>query len=1378
MGLFEFFKKNKKYDSEGFDSQGYNRLGYDRMGYDKNGYDINGYNREGYNENGIYKLTGRDKDGYDENGFDENGFNREGFDKDGYNLSGYDKSGFNRYGYDKDGYNQNGFDHLGYDKQGYDLDGYARDGYNKGGYDRRGYDRNGYDQAGYDIHGIDKEGYNREGYDSNGYNREGYDSNGYNMNGYDRDGYDRDGYDKFGFDLEGYDRDGYDKDGYNRKGFDKTGYNREGYNKDGFNKRGYDKDGYNQKGFNILGYDRDGYDKHGYDKKGYNRSGYNKSGYDKEGYDEEGFNHDGVDRSGYNKEGYDRAGYNKEGYNKSGFNRDGFSKFGMHQKDFDEEGYHKITGLDVYGYSKYGFNINGINKYTGRDRLGFDSNGIDEKGYNIWGFNEASQTDRFGNPLDAYLDDPKMSTELCDKFGDLYYQYMGGKKTVAIALANCYCSGTGTIKDYKKALRILIDVAIEYQDIDAIRELADHFYIGDIIGQNIALSKYFNDIVDNKKIQSINQYKSRQALEFQVVNHPEDRIYNEESEHLKRVINSLERAIQKQLNQIRQIDDDPSWMDWDQRQDWIEKKSRNVVAGREIDRIEKIKNRPYYARMDAKTSRGKECFYIGEEAHSDYENPACRILSVWSEVGSRYRDSNKTNFSINGHEYNVVLRRKLDVQNGYLLDYYDEYNVDSDAAQADITNPFLLRILEQKRGEKNITNIIRTIQVNQNDIIEADFQSNIIVQGCAGSGKTMILLHRLANMKYNQKNYDWSKVKIITPNKDFALFIDDLSKNLKIEEIEKITLQEYYISILEKYEKQYPKRIKKGNNIVNVSCFNYKDEIKKIMEDELEREILLNLYSEDFRNKVESKVKECKKTVSNYGDACDTFAEFFISEVVEMGGHISKKLPNYLCYLYSKVLFMFFTFGPIHNTEKMLCIDEGQDISELQYRLLFEVNNKKTCLNIYGDLEQKIPGNVSISSWDTLKNMMSAKYFELNENYRNSEEIIDFYGKRLGIKNGSFGLKTKEVEHFVYEELDILLKMQLLLGNRTVVITNSEKSVPQSVLGLCKIAAIVNNHVSIMNVKQVKGLEFDTAFVFDEDMDKNERYIAYTRALSELYVSSSISGSRKKALDIKKEKVKSNVGNKKNESMNRPEFPSIKCNEVAKFYDHTALYNDGNIYITLTYPVIIKECFVLKMALRINKAKQVSKLVINAKNFKFNEELRFDCIPVYIQDNDREEQIITLAIPLNMLSENIANAVQNRNNKIFYGFLLEIEYTLKGNLKHRDNSSYVLADMRGEFCDGEENADGLEDTMPQINNNCISSIVNLDEQNDNKLLIVVRHNWSNDFCFVVEKFDGQMARGKQYLNGSYYADSAYNKFWKQFAMYTGPSREKIENMYE
>ena len=45
---------------------------------------------------------------------------------------------------------------------------------------------------------------------------------------------------------------------------------------------------------------------------------------------------------------------------------------------------------------------------------------------------------------------------------------------------------------------------------------------------------------------------------------------------------------------------------------------------------------------------------------------------------------------------------------------------------------------------------------------------------------------------------------------------------------------------------------------------------------------------------------------------------------------------------------------------------------------------------------------------------------------------------------------------------------------------------------------IDNGLIALMYVDEVKGIEFDKAYVVVNRMSRNEKYIAYTRALSEL----------------------------------------------------------------------------------------------------------------------------------------------------------------------------------------------------------------------------------------------------------------------------------------
>jgi len=682
-------------------------------------------------------------------------------------------------------------------------------------------------------------------------------------------------------------------------------------------------------------------------------------------------------------------------------------------------------------------------------------------------------------------------------------------------LAICYLNGIGVKKDPIRAFDLLVDGAFT-GSAECMKLIGDCFYSGDFGQKNTLLAHYIYSIAEGKNPSAIYQYKAMTPTTFTSNKKSEQTIFSIETKHLSNVIASMLRKINELKSGIVKIDSETWWMDRDQLNNWRESNYKNIDIQNRVSSLTTLKNRPYFARMDSSCGGSVQTHYIGEEAYSDSVHPENNVVSVWSEYGKRYRALNEVKFNINGYVYEVSLRRRYNIKNGELHNVFEDFSYGSDAANARITDPFLLKILEEKKGETNITNIIRTIQQNQNAIIEFDFNKSFILQGCAGSGKTMILLHRLANIKYNLPSTDFSRVKIITPNTQFKLFIDELSKNLKIQDIEKITLSEYYVSLLDKYRNEHQELVKEIKEI-NVKGQRFDQEIenwkktgpsqaaelKGIEPDsDLSFDSVTKIYSSAFSEilvRYATEIKNSTLKSNHYGNVVDFFKEVFPKALKEFD--IDKKLSaNYQCVLYSKLLFIYAFYGRINSADSLLCIDEGQDISKLQYTLLNKVNGGTVKFNIYGDIDQKIPGTSGLQEWSEISSSLKCEIFTLNENYRNSDDIITFYNKQLGISNKSFGLKTKPVKIISIQKLLTGIKFQLLLKNRTAIITNNKKVLSQDIIELCSSEVVTITKVSLLSVRQAKGLEFDSVFVIDGSMSKNERYIAYSRALSELYI--------------------------------------------------------------------------------------------------------------------------------------------------------------------------------------------------------------------------------------------------------------------------------------
>ena len=210
---------------------------------------------------------------------------------------------------------------------------------------------------------------------------------------------------------------------------------------------------------------------------------------------------------------------------------------------------------------------------------------------------------------------------------------------------------------------------------------------------------------------------------------------------------------------------------------------------------------PYFARMDLVDNiDGYNSYYIGKRGDIKLE-----IVDWRAPLARRYYQKSKTSFKINDYDYRLILRRALRTADGKVLDMKNEYLSVKDYLteeeiggrdEAIIFDPFLKEILDSRKEKQEICDIIETIQEKQYEIITLPEDAEFIVQGVAGSGKTMIMLHRLSYILYNNEQLRPSDVLVITPSDSFNAFIDELSEILELERVKTSTLDGYFLNVL------------------------------------------------------------------------------------------------------------------------------------------------------------------------------------------------------------------------------------------------------------------------------------------------------------------------------------------------------------------------------------------------------------------------------------------------------------------------------------------------------------------------------------------------------------------------------------------------------
>lgn len=301
-------------------------------------------------------------------------------------------------------------------------------------------------------------------------------------------------------------------------------------------------------------------------------------------------------------------------------------------------------------------------------------------------------------------------------------------------------------------------------------------------------------------------------------------VLSEESAFYESLIEQLNTLISDELSNIVTCEKRIEQCSHDLKSDARNKQFNHEKikqAQTKIKELESIKEDPYIGRFKSIQNDDGDMkeldHYIG---HESFEvNGEYLIINWKDEYGKAYRNQRLEKFKLSNHPCTAKLRRKIDITNGSVTDYQDVFTIENNGNRKRVVDPFLQSILNKRKKSKKLTSIIGTIQEHQNDIIELPLNQSFIVQGCAGSGKSMVLMHRLSYVTYNHTNIKPKDVIVITPSEIFDHQFDSLSKKLKIDGINTSTIEEHYF-------KEVSVFIKEPENLRYLSKFSSISELK------------------------------------------------------------------------------------------------------------------------------------------------------------------------------------------------------------------------------------------------------------------------------------------------------------------------------------------------------------------------------------------------------------------------------------------------------------------------------------------------------------------------------------------------------------------------
>lgn len=215
------------------------------------------------------------------------------------------------------------------------------------------------------------------------------------------------------------------------------------------------------------------------------------------------------------------------------------------------------------------------------------------------------------------------------------------------------------------------------------------------------------------------------------------------------------------------------------------------LATTELNILKRILDAPYFARIDyqMKGKSHKDVYYLGKTSLYEKDTQKPIIVDWRSPIANVYYDGRLGEVAYEVNEETIEgylsLKRQFKIEKGKLNHYQD--------IDLTTTDELLQQSLAGK-ADQRLSEIISTIQAEQNEIIRADLNRPIIVQGAAGSGKTTIALHRISYFIYNYARYfQPEQLMIIAPNNMFIGYIAEALPDLGVEKIRQTTFLDYVL---------------------------------------------------------------------------------------------------------------------------------------------------------------------------------------------------------------------------------------------------------------------------------------------------------------------------------------------------------------------------------------------------------------------------------------------------------------------------------------------------------------------------------------------------------------------------------------------------------
>ena len=580
--------------------------------------------------------------------------------------------------------------------------------------------------------------------------------------------------------------------------------------------------------------------------------------------------------------------------------------------------------------------------------------------------------------------------------------------------------------------------------------------------------------------------------------------------------------------------------------------SKVDYINKKIDKIELFKRSasiPYFGKITCDFNSDKEDVYIGitsiEKDNKfyvyDWRSPISSLFYNY-ELGP-------ASYKIDSKEIKCNIDRKLQfkIKDGVLIRCFDSsINIDDEYLQEMLSNT----------NDKKLTSIISTIQKEQNQIIRNEDDKNLLVQGFAGSGKTVVALHRIAYLLYRDAKLESKNILIISPNEIFSDYISDVLPELGEKNTKCFTLTSYLESYLGKYKIEpyvkYISRIEDGNLKEISKKINISKELKRFLKkyyssfnftrkftigtEKFTAKDINDMFNEKYKrlcisdrfrriseficNKVGTHNKKYYAMIKKYLidnsnvslDIYEVYKEFLKSKKISTVFLNNKEIK------YEDAINLINVSFFINGVKKDLSlrhvvIDEAQDYTLNEIEIIKKMFPEAS-FTILGDDNQNINLCDKSKIIDYSELFKTYKYIELNKTYRSTENIVEFSNKILGLNNVCAVRNTSggevEIKKLSIDNLKKCIDNNKDKYKKIAIITDTMdnakklyKELNNKDIQLIDFSTdVFEKNIFVIPSYLAKGLEFEYVIVYKEKEynNKNLYYVAVTRAQHKLTV--------------------------------------------------------------------------------------------------------------------------------------------------------------------------------------------------------------------------------------------------------------------------------------